>query len=101
MAAEVKQASGHYPTIYAECRTAYGHRWDRIGAVEAGKQRDTWRVHMQCDRCGMRKRLVVNGKGEITSRTYVQPVGYRITKENYDRAALRRAVVLSWKGRKP
>lgn len=66
-------------TKYYECRHL-GHSWDQIPSTE----RPPWGVYLwlRCTRCTMLRKDIINQfTGELMSRKYDQPIGYRMSKD--------------------
>ena len=68
------------------CR-AFGHAWSPITTaynapvakrVKAGKQ--AWNIDVQCDRCTTKRHDLVSSSGELATRRYVYPEGYKRTR---------------------
>ena len=70
---------------YVTCR-ALGHAWEVDDKGKPSKWGRT--VWLECARCEMRRKDIVDLLGQIGSRYYVQPEGYR-NPDVTDRAAYR------------
>ena len=67
-------------TDYSDCRLLR-HAWDRLG-VELDPEATVWRykLRFRCARCGTVRSDAVNAYGEVASRSYDYPDGYRYSE---------------------
>lgn len=61
---------------YERCR-AFGHLWDPTEATR--KPEFGYYVNVRCTECGTVRRDIVNLFGELLSRGYTYPIGYKET----------------------
>jgi hypothetical protein len=78
------------------CRT-YGHAWDEFTEGSLGPPMLDWRLSLRCIRCSTQRHDEINLLGEVGSRRYLYPEGYRsavgeprMTREDYRQALYER-----------
>lgn len=78
---------------YAECKTL-GHAWDEYNPRDGGGGATRWRLTLRCSRCSTTRHDDLDARGEVVSRQYAYPDGYRDPVElKPSRAALRLMLV--------
>lgn len=71
----------HERAGYVKCRTL-GHSWDEYDD-------STWTpewgtpLSLRCERCGTVRRDIIDARGDLSSRNYVKPTGYDLTRDDY------------------
>lgn len=74
------------PVEYLKCRS-FGHAWDEF--VPVGKRPGIgFRFSLVCVSCGMERHDGIDVNGNLATREYVQPKGYKLD-QGYTRAEFR------------
>jgi hypothetical protein len=62
------------------CRT-YGHGWDEWTPVGMRKPPWGFRLSLRCVRCGTERHDIIDANGDVSSRKYYYPDGYKMTRD--------------------
>ena len=68
---------------FLECRML-GHSWEQFGTPQRKRSWGTT-LTFYCTRCGMERDDTFDINGDLSMRAYIQPDGYRLTKDNTPR----------------
>lgn len=71
MAAQKNNLKGYH---YLQCRTL-GHSW--IATEATRRPSFGFYMWLECSRCTMQRRDIIDLLGQVSSRYYVQPTGYK------------------------
>ncbi len=72
---------------FVRCR-AYGHSWDEFDPAYGHEERlptprqtgSSWRLTLRCTRCTTRRYDFLDDLGEVVSRSYIYPEGYKTAR---------------------
>lgn len=83
---------------FLTCRLL-GHAWDEHSPIDQRRPEFGVAMHWRCIRCTMvRRDLVSSVTGDLLSRSYYQPEGYKMTAEERPRAIDLRLMAVKERG---
>lgn len=85
---------------FVECR-ALGHAWESFTPIDRPSHLFRNVLSLRCVRCGTERHDAIDLSGDVTSRRYRHPEGYRLTgDEKPSRSFFRRQVFLASRRKK-
>lgn len=96
-AAKSRRRSPEITEAHARCR-AFGHSWEEIPA--ARKPEFGVYVWLRCTRCTMERHDIINPfNGDLLSRAYDAPDGYRLSRDEKPNVNTLRILILRFRRR--